>query len=231
VSGPGTTTRSARDGRFLTFEGIEGTGKTTQIERLAGRLRRAGADVVRTREPGGTALGRDLRALLLRPDREPMSPVAELLLYVTDRAQHLTELVEPALRRGAIVLCDRYKDATLAYQGHARGLGVERVHALHRHPPLDRQPDRTVVLELEPAVALARATRRNEAEELTATEGRFEQERIEFHRRVREGYHALAAADPVRVRLVDASGDASEVERRVLGCVCDLLPELGDVAC
>ncbi|MHC4429427.1 MAG: dTMP kinase, partial [Planctomycetota bacterium] len=101
----GAETSDGSGARFITFEGIEGTGKTTQLERLAGRLRRAGADVVLTREPGGTSLGRELRAVLLRPEPQPMSPVAELLLYVTDRAQHLAEVVEPALERGAIVLC------------------------------------------------------------------------------------------------------------------------------
>jgi dTMP kinase len=183
-----------------------------------------GVEVVVTREPGGTSLGRDLRALLLRPTCEPMAPLAELILYVTDRAQHLTEIVEPALARGAVVVCDRYREATLAYQGHARGLGVERVLALHRHPPLDRLPDRTVLLELDPAEALARARGRNDEQNLAATEGRFEQERLEFHRRVFAGYRAVAAADPERIRVVDARGDTDTVERRVLAEVRDLLP-------
>lgn len=225
---PPTGIRSGRRGYFVTFEGIEGTGKTTQLDRLARRLRGTGADVVVTREPGGTVLGRELRTLLLRPSAEPMSPIAELLLYVTDRAQHLTEVVEPALDRGAIVLCDRYKEATLAYQGYGRGLGVERVHDLHRHPPLDRVPDRTVVLELEPVESVARAARRNEEMNVAATEGRFEQERLEFHRRVLAGYRALAAADPERIRIVDASGEPDEVERRVLDAVRDLFPALRD---
>jgi len=218
-------------GRFITFEGIEGTGKTTQIERLARRLSRAGADVVVTREPGGTELGRELRALVLRPDDNPMSPIAEALLYVADRAQHLEQVVEPALARGAVVLCDRYKDATLAYQGHARGLGVERIRDLHRHPPLDRQPDRTIVLELDPAQGLERAIRRNAEKNLAQTEGRFEQERLDFHRRVLEGYRALAADEPERIRIVDAGGTVDEVERRVLDCVRDLLPALRETPC
>jgi dTMP kinase len=231
VSDGGGTSRSGGGGRFITFEGIEGTGKTTQIDRLARRLREGGAEVVVTREPGGTALGRELRALLLQPSSEPMSPLAELLLYVADRAQHLTEVVEPALARGAVVLCDRYKEATLAYQGYGRALGTDRVHALHRHAPLDRVPDRTVVLELDPAEAVARATRRNDEQDLTATEGRFEQERLAFHRRVREGYRALAAAEPDRIRIVDSRGDVDEVERRVLDAVRDLLPARGNDGC
>jgi dTMP kinase len=231
VSDDGATPRSGGGGRFITFEGIEGTGKTTQIDRLARTLRGGGTEVVVTREPGGTALGRELRTLLLQPSPEPMSPLAELLLYVADRAQHLTELVEPALARGAIVLCDRYKEATLAYQGYGRALGVERVHDLHRHAPLDRVPDRTIVLELDPVESVARAARRNEEHNLTAIEGRFEQERLEFHRRVLEGYRALAAAEPDRIRIVDARGDVDRVERRVLDAVRDLLPVRGKDRC
>jgi dTMP kinase len=218
-------------GHFITFEGIEGSGKTTQLERLAERLRQAALDVVVTREPGGTVLGRELRALVLRPAAEPMSPVAELLLYATDRAQHLTEIVEPALERGAIVLCDRYKDATLAYQGYGRELDLERIHELHRRPPLDRSPDRTVLLVLDPAVALARATRRNVEHDLAETAGRFENERLEFHRRVAAGYSELATAEAERFRVVDAQGSVEEVGRRVLEAVRDLLPLLEGQEC
>jgi dTMP kinase len=218
-------------GCFLTFEGIEGCGKTTQLERLAERLQRSGADVVVTREPGGTALGRELRALVLRTSTEPMSPVAELLLYATDRAQHLTEIVEPALRRGAVVLCDRYRDATLAYQGYGRELDLERIRELHRRPPLDRAPDRTVLLVLEPATALERATRRNVEDGLVESEGRFEKERLDFHRRVARGYDALAAAEPERFRVVQADGDVEQVGRRVLEAVRDLLPVLQGDRC
>ena len=218
-------------GHFITFEGIEGSGKTTQLERLAELLRLGARDVVVTREPGGTTLGRELRTLVLRPAVEPMSPVAELLLYATDRAQHLTEIVEPALARGAIVLCDRYKDATLAYQGYGRELDLERIRELHRRPPLDRSPDRTVLLVLDPAMALARATRRNVEHDLVETAGRFENERLEFHRRVAEGYRALAAAEPERFRVVDAEGSVLQVGRRVIEAVRDLLPVLEGEEC
>jgi len=210
-------------GTFVTFEGIEGCGKSTQIERVAAGLRDAGRDVVLTREPGGTERGRALRALLLAPHGTPWTPVAELLLYAADRAQHLVEVIEPALARGAVVLCDRYLDATLAYQGAARGLGVERVLAVHRDPPLDRRPDRTILLDLEPAVALARARARNRADGSESSEGRFEAEDLAFHARVREGYLALAADQP-RFRVVPAAGDPSEVEARVRDALRDLLP-------
>jgi len=218
-------------GCFITFEGIEGSGKTTQLERLAERLRESGADVVVTREPGGTTLGRELRALVLRPAAEPMSPVAELLLYATDRAQHLSEIVEPALERGAIVLCDRYRDATMAYQGYGRELDLERILELHSREPLDRMPDRTVLLVLDPVGALARATRRNVERDLVETEGRFENERLEFHRRVARGYAALAAAEPERFRIVEAQGPVPQVSRRVVEAVRDLLPVLERDSC
>jgi dTMP kinase len=210
--------------RWISFEGIEGSGKSCQLERLGRRLREAGQEVVLTREPGGTELGRQLRALLLRPCEQPMDPTAELLLYVADRAQHLIEVIEPALRRGRVVLCDRFLDATVAYQGYGRGLGRERVLALHRHPPLDRRPDRTVLLDLDPELALTRARGRNQDLGLDETEGRFEREELDFHRRVRQGYLELAAAEPGRFRSVDARGGPDEVERRVWQALRDVLP-------
>jgi dTMP kinase len=209
-------------GRFVTFEGIEGTGKSTQLVRLARRWTELGADVVATREPGGTELGRRLRGLLLRPAERPPCPEAELLAYVADRAQHLVEVIEPALARGAIVLCDRYADATLAYQGYGRGMDLRWIRELHRRPPLDRVPDRTVLLDLDPETALERARRRDF--ERASGEGRFEQESLDFHRRVREGYLDLAAAAPQRIRLVDAAGDEDAVARRVVLALDDLLP-------
>lgn len=211
-------------GRWITFEGSEGVGKSTQILRLAARLARTGREVVTTREPGGTELGRRLRALLLEPTERPMHPHTELLLYTADRVQHLEEVVLPAIARGACVLCDRFVDATLAYQGHARGLGFEAVRQLHRVPPLAALPDRTVLLDLAPETALERARRRNKGSGSEASEGRFERELVEFHRRVREGYLLLAREDPRRIRVVNAEGGVDDVERRVLAELADLLP-------
>lgn len=211
---------------FLTFEGIEGTGKSTQLARLAHRLRASGVDPVVTREPGGTELGRRLRAVLLEPTAQPFSPQAELLLYVADRAQHLTQVIEPALAAGRILLCDRYVDATVAYQGYGRELGPERIAGLHRDPPLNRLPRRTLLLDLEPELALARARERNLRENLDETEGRFERERLAFHRRVRQGYLARLAAEPQRIRRVDADGDPDLVEARIHAALADLLPLL-----
>jgi dTMP kinase len=212
---------------WITFEGTEGVGKTTQIERLAERLSLTGRVVRRTREPGGTTLGRRLRAVLLEPTDRPMHPVTELLLYTADRAQHLTEVILPALARGEVVLCDRFLDATLAYQGHARGLGVDAVLALHRMPPLDSRPDRTVLLDMPPEQALGRALDRNADSGQDASEGRFEAERLDFHERVRAGYLALADDEPDRIRVVRADGKADEVESRIVSELSDLFPEIG----
>jgi dTMP kinase len=211
-------------GFFITFEGVEGSGKSTQIVRLAVRLAAAGIPYTLTREPGGTGLGRLLRAILLEERGAPIHPTTELLLYAADRAQHLTETVEPALARGEVVLCDRYLDATLAYQGYGRGLGVEAVLALHQAPPLDRRPDRTLLLDLEPDEGLARARDRNQTAARSRDEGRYEAEALEFHHRVRSGYRELAAAEPVRWRVVDARGDEGVVEERVAAALADLLP-------
>jgi dTMP kinase len=214
-------------GVFVTFEGIEGAGKSTQIERLADRLLSVGAEVVKTREPGGTDLGRGLRAVLLRPSATALEPLAELLLYAADRAQHVRETVLPALERGAIVLCDRFLDATLAYQGYGRRLGTEVVLRVHSSPPLDLRPHRTVLLDLDAARGLARARRRNDERGVSRSEGRFEEEALAFHRRVREGYLELARHEPDRIRVVPADGDPDDVHARVGAALEDLLPSLG----
>lgn len=214
-------------GRFVTFEGVEGCGKSTQIERLAHMLARRGADPLVTKEPGGTPLGLGLRRLLLRDGETPIEPEAELLLYAADRVQHVRHVIAPALAEGRTVLCDRYLDATLAYQGHGRGIDVAVVLDVHRHPPLDLRPDRTVLLDLDPEVALDRARGRNRRLGLETEEGRFEKEPLDFHRRVREGYLALAAAAPERYRIVDAVGSEQRVGARVLAALRDLL-DLGE---
>jgi dTMP kinase len=223
------TTR--RHGCFVTFEGIEGSGKTSQIARLAVRLDQAGESAIVTREPGGSPLGRRLRSLLLGGETARIDPMAELLLYVADRAQHLSELVEPQLASGTHVMCDRFLDATLAYQGFARGLDLEFIRLLHQKPPLDRRPHRTILLDLDPEIGLDRARRRNGELGLETTEGRFEREALAFHRRVREGYLALADAEPFRFRIVAAEGTQDDIEARIADLLSDLFPALdGDDA-
>jgi len=215
-----------RHGCFVTFEGIEGSGKTTQIAVLAERLRRCGEPAVVTREPGGSALGRRLRGLLLGGEIARIDPMAELCLYVADRAQHLREFVEPTLGSGTHVLCDRYLDATLAYQGFARGVDLDFIRLLHQRPPLDRRPHRTILLDLAPELGLERARQRNDVMGLETAEGRFERETIAFHHRVRDGYLSLAEAEPFRFRIVAAEGTEDEIASRVADLLSDLFPAL-----
>ena len=217
----------AAAGRFITFEGIEGAGKSTQLSRLAQRLGRPNdREVVVTREPGGTDLGQALRGLLLRRDGPTIAPTAELLLYAADRAQHVEETIRPALQRGAWVLCDRYVDATLAYQGGGRGLDLEWIQRLHRQPGLDLVPDRTLLFDLEPDTGLSRARARDAESGRAVEEGRFEAEALDFHRRVRAAYLELAAAAPQRFRIVDADGAIDAVAERVDEAMADWMPEV-----
>jgi len=213
---------------WITFEGIEGSGKSTQVRRLADRVRQSGRALTVTHEPGGTELGARIRSLLLKPTPTPMGSLTELLLYTADRSQHLSEVILPALEAGENVLCDRYLDATLAYQGYGRQLGCEQVLELHRRAPLNRLPDRTLLFDLDVAIGLERARERNRAAGLDVTEGRFEDEAVEFHERVRQGYRELAAADTGRIRVIKAHKGPDEVERAVLGALSDWWPDLDE---
>ena len=207
-------------GRFITFEGGEGVGKTTQIRLVAEWLRARGLEVVLTREPGGTPRAERLRQILLERGDEPMPQSCELLLMFAARATHLANLIEPAVARGAWVLCDRFTDATYAYQGAGRGIDPSRIDALVEIVHRDRQPDLTVLLDAPVAVGMARAHARN------GDDGpdRFETERSEFFERVRQCYLARAAREPQRFRLVDASAGPHEVEAEVRRALAPLLP-------
>jgi len=201
-------------GRFIALEGIEGSGKSLQLKLLSEEFKRRGIPIVVTREPGGTPFGSRLRRVLLESRGPGREAEAELLLYLADRFQHLAEVIEPALQQGRTVLCDRYHAATLAYQGHARGIGFSVVDEL-AHPLRIRMPDLTLILDLDVESGLARARRRNAVEGSQAW-GRFEAETMRFHRRVREGYRLLAERDSDRVSLVDASGNPQEILARLL---------------
>ncbi|MEW6757883.1 MAG: dTMP kinase [Acidobacteriota bacterium] len=203
---------------FLTLEGIEGSGKTTQATLLAGALRRGGREVLLTREPGGSPLGAPLRHVLLSGEFSP-SPRCELLLYGADRAEHVARVIRPALARGAWVLCDRYGDATRAYQAFGRGLPRDVVEAVHLAATEGLEPDLTLYLRLSPEEGLSRARARNGAG--PCREGRFEEESMEFHRRVARGYEALAAEFSGRIHPVDASGEVETVHRRILSLLED----------
>jgi len=194
-------------GRFITFEGGEGAGKSTQIGRAAGWLRGRGVEVVLTREPGGTLRAERLREVLLERSAEPMPQSCELLLMFAARATHLENLVRPAVRRGAWVLCDRFTDATYAYQGGGRGLPLSQIDALVAMVHPDFEPDLTLLLDVPVEVGLARARRRN------GTDGpdRFETEEREFFERVRASYLDRARREPGRFRVVDAVGPEDDV--------------------
>lgn len=193
-------------GLFITLEGPEGAGKSTNREYLAQQLRAAGKDVVLTREPGGTPLAERIREVLLASSDEPMNPDAELLLMFAARAQHLAQVIRPALQRGAVVLCDRFTDATYAYQGGGRGLPEARIATLERFVQGELQPDLTLVFDLPVEVGLARATARGRLD-------RFEQESRAFFEAVRSTYLARAASDTVRYRIVDASQTLAQVQQ------------------
>ncbi len=203
---------------FITLEGIEGSGKTTQIALAADFLRRLGYSVVTTREPGGCPIADSIREILLHPDNSALVPRAELLLYAAARAQHVDQVILPALQSGHLVLCDRYTDATLAYQGYGRGLDLELIEQLNALACGDCQPDLTLVLDLPHDIGLARARQRNDMYD-QGDEGRFEQEALDFHRRVRYGYLELALKEPQRMRIIPAVGNVQEVAERVSRCL------------
>ena len=209
-------------GAFVTFEGADGTGKTTHIGLLAERLREGGREVLCLREPGGTAVGEALRALVLDPANANLSDRAELLVYEAARAQLVDEVIAPALERGAVVLCDRFTDSTVAYQAFGRGLARASVDEANRFATDGVTPDRTVLLTCGPPEAgLSRAAKEREAD-------RLEQAGKGFHGRVAEGFAALAAAEPDRVRGVDSSGSRSATARAGARAGADRLPELAD---
>jgi dTMP kinase len=196
---------------FITLEGIEGSGKSTQIRTIAQWLEAAGRDCLTTREPGGTPIGGQIRSVLLHPDNHALAPTAELLLYVADRVQHLETVVRPALAAGKVVVCDRYFDATLVYQGYARGLDRQMVCQLHQLACNGLTPDLTLLLDLDPETGLDRAWRRIHADASHVQESRFENERLAFHQRVRAGYLDLARLEPQRFAVIDAAVDKHSV--------------------
>jgi dTMP kinase len=209
---------------FITLEGGEGAGKTTQMVRLAEWLRtRGGGEWTLTREPGGTALGRSIRSLLLDPANQGMAPETELMLYMADRAEHVHKVIAPALAAGRGVLCDRFFDATIVYQGFARGLPAARLQELHRLVLAGLRPQVTLLLDLAPEVGLARARGALAEGRRSQAESRFEQEALEFHRRVREGYLRLAREEPERFRVVDAAQDAEQVQADLRAAVAAVL--------
>lgn len=208
---------------FITFEGIEGSGKTTQQQRLAEHLRARGRTVVATKEPGGTPLADRIRAILL-DSANVIDPIAEVFLFAASRRQHTTEIIEPALGRGEVVLCDRYADSTLAYQGFGRLIDLDRLRVLNRWATDDLVPDLTLLFDLPEEMGLQRARSRNAV--APQDEGRFELEDLRFFRRIREGYLSMAVAETKRYVVIDGTGTADEVFARTLDELSRRAPEL-----
>lgn len=214
-----------RSGRLITFEGIDGSGKTTQLQLLATFLRESGYEVVTTREPGGTPLGRQIREALLEGDSESVDPLAELLLYAADRAQHVRRLIRPAIAAGKIVLGDRFCDATIAYQGYGRGFSLDLIHHLNHLATGGLTPDLTLLYDLEVEAGLAR-TRVRQVQPVVGTnrgQDRLDREPLDFHRRVQAGYQTLLRDHPARLRLIPAAGSVDEIFARTCREVLALL--------
>jgi dTMP kinase len=213
---------AAKKQMFITFEGIEGSGKTTQIKLLIPLLKARGHDYVLTREPGATRIGREIRAILLDAAHSEMLPLTELLLYEADRAQHVHEVIKPALKANKVVISDRFSDATTVYQGYGRGCDIDVIQQLHRLVLGGLQPDLTLILDLPVDVGLERAWQRINARSEGLPEDRFEKEALDFHQKIRHGYLALAEEEQQRFRVIDASRDEQSVHKDIAEIVFSL---------
>jgi dTMP kinase len=216
-------------GLFISFEGTEGSGKSTQMRLLVDRLRATGREVVENQEPGGTPIGKQIRRILLDPANADMAPMTELLLMFASRTQAAAEVIVPALHRGAIVVSDRFTDSTLAYQGCARGIGFEAVVDLHKLAVDSLLPDLTICIDVDVETGLARAhsrnLRKNGQGEEDLNETRIDQQSLDFHRRVGAGYREIALREPGRFRLIKGEGSIDAVAERVWNEVQPMLPE------
>jgi dTMP kinase len=208
---------------FITFEGVEGSGKTTQIRLLADALKKSGKKVLLTREPGGCPIADKIRAILLDAENSELTPTAELLLYAAARAQHIDEVIRPALKSGAIVLCDRFTDATVAYQGFGRGLDQSLIEDLNKTATADCRPDLTVLIDCPVETGLERAIARIEAGTASDSshlrEERFERESLQFHQKVRNGYLNIAAASPDRFIVIDGKESVEIIAANIFSAV------------
>jgi dTMP kinase len=207
---------------FITFEGVEGSGKTTQIQRLKKYLTQKGIHCRVTREPGGCSIGEKIRKILLNPDHREMVPTTELLLYEAARAQHVKEVIKPFFKKEGVVLCDRFSDATLAYQGYGRRIDLKWIQRLNHFASQGIRPDVTFLLDCPSDVGLKRAIRRIRTLKQEREE-RFEMEEIKFHRRVRKGYLALAKKEPWRVKVIDTREGEERVFEKIRKIVDNLL--------
>lgn len=210
-------------GIFITFEGVEGSGKSTQIELLSVRLERLGLKVIRTREPGGTSAGLAIRKIVLDPKTGALTPMTELMLFSAARSELVGEIIKPALDNGAVVLCDRFADSTTAYQGYARGMSLETIERVNRYSCGDIWPDRTLILDINPAAGLARTVERMKTE--GDAEARFENAGLKFHEKVRNGFLKIAEAEPDRVKVINAEETIDTIHEAIFNAVQDILPD------
>jgi dTMP kinase len=200
---------------LITLEGIEGSGKTTQIDYIAAYLQKSGLDYIITKEPGGTELGAKIRSILLDPENINIHPMTELLLYAADRVQHIKELITPMIETGKVVICDRFHDSTTVYQGFTRGIDVSLIQRLNSLVLEGLTPDITFVLDLDPEIGLKRAWTQIRNGSRSGSETRFENEKLQFHESVRNGYLELARQEPDRFVVVDASADPLNVRDQI----------------
>lgn len=205
-------------GFFITFEGVEGSGKSTQMEMLKGYLEARGEDVLALREPGGTLLGEKVRGILLNSSDEPVDPMAELFLYEACRAQVVANVIRPALKSGRTVICDRFTDSTLAYQGYARGLPLDAVREMNERATGGLAPGLTILIDLSPEEGLKRAWARINGKR-GSLEDRFEKESVLFHKKVREGYLKIAESESTRVRVVDGAREIPVIHRDICAII------------
>lgn len=201
---------------LITFEGIEGSGKTTQIKHVSRYFQKIGKASIMTREPGGTNIGTQIRTILLDSRNKGIDPISELLLYMADRVQHAREVILPGLASGKVVLCDRFFDATLVYQGFARGLDTVIIQKLHQMMLDNLTPNITILLDLPPEIGLSRAWKQINQKIRSGSETRFEEEMLSFHEKVRSGYLTLARAEPERFLIVDAALGEKQVREDIL---------------
>jgi dTMP kinase len=211
---------------FITFEGIEGTGKTTQIKRVVEFLKETGHEVDITLEPGGSRIGKELRKILLNMESTDITGPCELFLYLADRAQHVSQVILPAVEAGRVVLCDRFADSTIVYQGYGRGLDPKLLRELNEVAVSGCWPDLTILLDIDPELGLKRATSRNLDEDKTQEEGRFEAESIDFHSRVREGYLTWAALNSDRIVIIDADQTPDEIFSQIKDKILEVLEKI-----
>ncbi|MFZ0614213.1 MAG: dTMP kinase [Desulfobacterales bacterium] len=210
---------------FITLEGVEGSGKSTQLAGIEAFLKKRGRSVVVSREPGGTDIGQKIRSILLNPENRAMAPLTELFLYEADRAEHVRKVIGPALAAGQAVVCDRFSDATVVYQGYARGLDLAQIRCIHRFILGDIRPDMTLLLDLPPEVGLARAWAQLEQGDRSGIESRFEKEALDFHRRIRAGYLDLARQEPERFCTIDAAQAAAAVRGAIEAAIERLMED------